>query len=327
MEVVYVRPPDDIRRHRQELLLDEPDLKITLLRRPRRADARTLADGVVLEPGARMLWFTFPGRGYEVAAVHDAGGELQGHYTNVVLPPELGEESWRITDLFLDVWQPVQGPPRVLDRDEFRRAREEGWISEAEAREAEAVCREIEARALRGDWPPEPVRDWPLEAVPSLRLRRDEPGVYYANKVAGRVIAFGIYFLGAVSLTSVGFAAFTDALVHAGTARSAWTALLVGEAAALLAVALAGRLPATRRVRPREAMTESTLLLGAVATSLAVLLVHSSELWHVLVGSVYVALAFFLAVFAVCRLAFDRRTPGLALAGLAVCVAALLVLF
>lgn len=327
MEIVYVRPPDDVRRHRQELLLDEPHLKITLLRRPGGAEERELADGVVLEPGARLLWFTFPGRRYEVAAVHDRQGRLLGHYTNLILPPDIEGDIWRITDLFLDVWQPAEGPVRVLDADEFEAAREESLISEATAREAAATCREIEDRARRGDWPPEPVRDWPLESVPSLRLRRDEPGTYYANKVAGRVIAFGIYFLGSASLTSLVFAAFTDALVAAGTARSAWTALLVAEAAGLLAVAMAGRLPATRWVRPREAMTESTLFLGAVVTALAVLLVQSSELWNVLVGSIYAALGFFLAVFAVCRLAFDRRTPGLALVGLAVCAAALVVLF
>lgn len=313
--------------HRQELLLDEPDLKITLLRRSLGAETRTLAEGVVLEPGARLLWFTFPGRGYEVAAVHDRQRRLHGHYTNLILPPELDGDRWRITDLFLDVWQPVEGPPRVLDRDEFEAARDAGWISEDAARRAEATCREIEERARRGDWPPQPVREWPIGSVPSLRLRRDEPGTYYANKVAGRVIAFGIYFLGAASLTSLGFAAFTDALVAAGPARSAWTALLVAEAAGLLGVTLAGRLPATRRVRPEEAMTEGTLFMGAVVTSLAVLLVQNSELWNVLVGSVYAAIAFFLAVFAVCRLAFERRTPGLALAGLAVCVAALVVLF
>lgn len=281
----------------------------------------------MLEPGARLLWFTFPGRGYEVAAIHDRRGRLQGHYTNVIQPPDLDDDVWRITDLFLDVWQPREGPVRVLDRDEFERAREGGRISEPTAREAEATCREIEARARRGDWPPKPVRDWPLESVPSLRLRRDESGTYYANMVAGRVIAFGIYFLGAASLTSLGFAAFTDALVATGPARSAWTALLVAEAGGLLAVTLAGRLPATRWVRPEEAMTENTLFLGAAVTALAVLLVQDSDLWNVLVGSVSAALAFFLAVFVVCRLAFDRRTPGLALAGLAVCVVALVVLF
>lgn len=316
-----------MRRHRQELLLDEPDLKVTLFRIPGGDRPRTLADGVTLEPGARMLWFTFPGRGYEVAAVHDRRGRLLGHYTNLVRPPELEGDSWRITDLFLDVWQPVDGPPRVLDRDEFEAAREEGRITEADARRTEALCREIMERARRGDWPPRPVEAWPLESLASMRLRRDEPGLYYANKVAGRVIAFGIYFLGTASLTSLGFAAFTDALVSAGPARTAWSALLVAEAAALLAVTLTGGLPATRRVRPREAMTESTLFVGAVATSVAVLLVQSSELWRVLVGAVYVALAFFLAVFAVCRLAFERRTPVLALAGLAVCVIAFVLLF
>lgn len=324
--MAVVRPPGRERRHVQELLLDADDLKVTLQRRPRDADPREVAGEVVLAPGAALLWYTFPGRRWEVAAFHDRRGRLLGHYTNLIRPPELDGRAWRITDLFLDLWQPVEGAPRLVDRAELSEARAEGWITDEEADRTAELGRELLERARRGSWPPEAVRRWPLEAAPTLRLRRDEPGAYHANLVTGRVIAFGIYFLGAASVTSLAFAGFTDALRTPGPAQRAWTIVLAVEAAALLPVALAGRLPATRRVRLRQALSESSLFLGAAAASAAVLIAHDSELWRTLLTAVYLALGGFLGVFAVCRVWFERQVPTLALAGLAVCLATLLVL-
>lgn len=324
--MVVRRPPDRRARHVQELLLDEAELKITLQRRPRTADPREVADGVVLEPGASLLWFTFPGRPWEVAAFHDRAGDLSGHYTNLIRPVEIGPERWRLDDLFLDLWQPDGGEPRLLDADELAEARERGWLGADEADRVERLGRELLDRARAGDWPPDPVLRWTLETVPTLRLRRDEPGAYRANLVAGRIVGFGIYFLGAASVTSLGFALFTDALQVPGPAQRAWAVTLGLEAAALLPVALAGRLPATRRVRPGEALSESTLFLGAAAATGAVLVAHDSHLWRTMLSAVYLALGGFLGIFAVCRVRFERRVPTVALAGLAVCLATLIIL-
>lgn len=328
MEIVYRRPGRGTHRYSQELLHDGGRLKITLLRRPARGPEREVGNVVTLDPGAPLLWFTFPGRGYEVGAFHRPAGELLGHYTNVIRPPRLAGGRWEITDLFVDVWQPAEAPddPRLLDREQLRRARAEGVVPPEEADRADELARGIAERARAGAWPPSEVARWPLEAVPALRLRRDEPGIYYANKVSGRIIAFGIYMLGAVSATSVVFAAATDALVSPGTARRWWLGALAVEAAALLPTALAGKLPATRRVRLPEAMDENTLFLGAAVTGAAVLLINDSTLWRSLLSSVYGALSLFLGVFAVCRAYFDRELPGTALAGLAVCVLALVAL-
>lgn len=322
----YRRPPDRERRYRQELLLDGEELKVTLFRVPAAGGAMEVGAGTRLLPGAALLWYSFPGRPYEVAAFHDPEGEFLGHYTNVVRPPELEGEEWEITDLFLDVWQPDGGPPRILDREELEEARREGWVTEAEAREAERVAGEVRDRARAGEWPPPGVRRWPLDAVPTLRLRRDEPGTYRANRVALRVIAFGLYMLGAISLTTLAFALLGDGLTIEGAARRWWLGLMAAEAAVLLPACLAGRLPATRRVRVREAMNEHTLFLGAAVGGAAVLLVNESALWRSLLSAVYGALGLFLAIFAVCRIVYDRRLPRLALAGFAVCVAALFLL-
>jgi hypothetical protein len=237
---------------------------------------------------------------------------LRGYYTNIVLPPDLGISGvWHITDAFLDVWQPRRGGVKLLDREELDEAEQAGWIATADARRARAEASRLMEAARRRSWPPRAVRRWPLDSVPSLRLRRDEPGRYFANLVSTRVIAYGLYMMGAVSLTSILFAAFTDAR---GTAQLAWLATLGVEAALLLPFALGGRLPATEYARPSEAMHERTLLAAAAATGIAVLLLNRSELWRDLLIAVYGSLAFFLTVFGVSRAWFDpfhfRRSPA-----------------
>jgi hypothetical protein len=277
--------------------------------------------------GAALIWFTFPGKPYEVASVWEANGRLRGYYTNVVRPPDLsGSEAWHITDLFLDVWQPRGQEPEILDEEEFEEAREKNWIEPHEAARARSGALVILGRIRSRRWPPRVVRRWPLDAVPSLRFRRDEPGRYFANLVSTRVIAYGLYLLGAVSLTSVLFAAATDALITRGSSQTVWLVTLGIEAVLLLPFALAGRLPATEHARPSEAMNERTLLAAAAATGIAVLLLNRSEIWRELLVAVYASLAFFLTVFAVCRAWFDRTFPLAGIAGLLLCLIALVVL-
>ena len=320
------RPHGETRRYRLERLLDGDRLAIAFQRWDRDAEPHRVAPDLTLEPGATLLWYLFPGRPYEVAAFHGPDDELLGHYTNLIRPPELGDGRWTVDDLYLDLWQPAEGEPRLLDRDELEDAVASGAIEAAEAERVRSVGEELARRAREGRWPPAAVRRWPLERVEELRLRRDEPGLYHANLVTNRVIAFGIYFLGAAALTTLGFAVFTDGIGASRGTRTAWLACLGVEAAGLAGGALTGRLPAARRLRLREVMTEGTLFLGAAVTGAAVLLVQDSSLWRSLLSAVYGTLGFFLAVFAVCRVAYDRRLPGLALAGLALCVAALVVL-
>lgn len=325
VEIEYRRPPDRVERFRQELLHDGPDVKITLLERP--ADAEAMRVGPVSLPGgSSLVWFTYPGRPYEVAALYGPGGDLVGHYTNLVRPPTFENGRWRIVDLFLDLWTPPGGDTRVLDEDDLERARAEGAIEPEEAERARETARTLMGRARSGEWPPPEVEDWPLETLGSLRLLRDEPGTYYANLVSTRIIAWGIYCLGAVAVTSVGFAALTDAFAGPGAARTTWLFTMGAEAVGLLPVALSGKLPAARRVRMREVLTEHTLFLAAAVSAVAILVLHDSSLWRSLLASVYAALGLFLGVFAVCRAAFDRTWPTLALAGLVVCGVALLVL-
>lgn len=333
--------------YRQELLEDTPEYKVTLLIRPPDADPLEVDEDIRLPGGSYLLWFTFPGAWHEVAAFHDPSGRLVGYYANVIHPADLADPPapgrragsagpgrrrsegrnaarWRIRDLFLDVWTPPHGPPRVLDEEEFEEARRRGWIDEEEAERAEAERDRILARAAVGRWPPDPVPRRALEAVPFLRLRRDDPGTYWAALLAGRIIGYGLYLLGAICVTSLAFAAATNVL-EPGGAHEWWIAAIAAEAGILLPLALSGRLPATRWPRPAPT-DERTFFLGTVAAGVAVLVVQDADVWRELLAGLYATLGLFLLLFAVCRTLFERRLPMLALTGCLLSAVALVVL-
>jgi len=326
--IVYRRPPDDVQHFSQELLHDGSACKITLLVLERDAAALRVGETEV-PPGGAVLWFMFPGRSYEVAAVYDENADFLGYYTNFVQPPRPETAVWHLTDLFLDVWQAPDSPPLLLDEDELTEAAERGWVGAEDVARTRAEAAAV-LRAARADrWPPGVVSRNPLEAVPSLRFRRDAPGTFFANLVVGRLIAFGIYALGAISITSIAFAAFTNALQPgAGLtgSRIAWIGFNSVALVLLLGFALAGKLPATRRTRPEEALTERLLFLGTLVSGAAVMLYPDGRLWQGALVGLYATLAVFLSIFAVSRALFDRRFPVLAVAGLTVCIMALLVL-
>jgi predicted RNA-binding protein associated with RNAse of E/G family len=322
---VYTRLPDDVRRYEQELLHDGPDCKVTLM--PVEAAIAPLKIGDIRVPeGGTVLWYLFPGRAWEVAAAYGPVGRLLGVYTNFIRTPVIEPARWELTDLYLDVWQPRDGDARLLDADDLAAAVRAGHVS---AEEADAVAAEADAvlRAAEiGRWPPRILREYPLADVPSMRLRRDEPGTYFANLIVGRLIAFGIYALGAISLTSLAFAALTDAFHGSRAGLVSWMTVIAVELVVLLGLSMAGRLPATRRPQPEEVLTEKILFIGALVTGLAVFLYPDVELWRDGLAGIYGALGVFLAVFAVSRLRWENRFPLLAVAGVVVCLVALLVL-
>lgn len=314
MEVDYRRGPHDRRLYPQELLHRGPRVRVTLHVQPHHADPLEVARDLSLEAGAPALWFTFPGRPYEVASFHDAGENHLGHYTNLIRPVDFRGDRWIIRDLWLDVWQPASGAPRILDRDDLARALQMEWISPREAQGVRKLAGRILERAEEGTWPPSAVRRTPLAAVPALRFRRDRPGTYFANLVIGRIVAYGIYVLGAVSLTTLAFVVLTGAPGGDSPARRWWLFALAVETVALFPFAITGRLPATRWPWPGEALSERTLAVAAVVTGAAVLFLYDSETWRVLLGAVCAVLAFFAAILTTCRAWFDGEiTPWAAL--------------
>jgi predicted RNA-binding protein associated with RNAse of E/G family len=159
----YRRPPDREEVFTQRLLERRRDCIVTLLehadlQRPMRID-----DVVVLEPGAPVVWLTFPGLWHDIGRFHTRAGEFTGYYANILTPVELtGSATWHTTDLFLDVWLPAHGTPRLLDAAELAGARRAGWLDEPTARRAEAEAAALLAAARAGSWPPAAARDWTL---------------------------------------------------------------------------------------------------------------------------------------------------------------------
>jgi predicted RNA-binding protein associated with RNAse of E/G family len=167
VQIHYHRPPDRTEIYIQTLLLDDPEVKVsfhpsTPVTRPLIVDGRT-----VLAPGSPVVWFTFPDRWHDIGRFHAPDGTFTGLYANVLTPARLhapGDDPavWHTTDLFLDVWVGVDGQPRVLDEDEWARARDRGNIEPALAERARREANTIMEGVTRGDWPPDVVAEWPL---------------------------------------------------------------------------------------------------------------------------------------------------------------------
>jgi len=319
------RGRDRVDRFEQELLVDATDHKISLqILGPRFRPVRI--DGhATLRPGALLVWYVWPGEWYEIGAFHHRRGALLGHYVNLIRPPELGVGRWVIDDLFLDVWVPAAGEPVLLDAADLEDACARGCVSAEEAEHARRVAADVLERVTAGHWPPSLLRRWPPELVPALRLHRDHPGTFYAARLSGRIIAYGLYLMGAVSATSIAFAGLTDAFAGSRSAQHVWMGTLLAEAILLLPFALGGRLPAT--FWPRPALTdERSLFIATLASGLAVLGLNERAAWAGALLPVYATLGAFSTIFAVCRVVFDRAVPAFALAGLLVTLAALWIL-
>lgn len=319
------RGPERVDRFEQELVVDAPDHKISVQvlgsdLAPLRIDAST-----TLRPGALLVWYVWPGEPYEIGAFHDQDATFLGHYANVIRPPEVEPGGWTIEDLYVDLWVPAGGDPVLLDLDELEEARGRGWLSDGEADGARGVAEALLESARTGAWPPPLLRRWPPELIPALRLRRDAPGTFYAARLSGRIIAYGLYLMGAVSATSIAFAAFTGAFTGHEPAQRAWLWTLLGEAVVLLPLALGGKLPATFWPRP-ALVDERSLFVATLASGLAVLGLNERSEWTGALLPVYAVLGLFSTIFAVCRIRFDRAIPAFALAGVLVTLAALWIL-
>lgn len=171
VRIHYRRLPDHEEIFDQRIVLERADVIVTVtgpleLNRP-------VEDGerVILESGARAVWFTFPGLWHDVGRFHLADGTFTGHYANILTPVEIerpvgdGPVVWRTTDLFLDVVVPPTGAPELLDEDELEEALSLGHIDRDTAAAARAEARRLVDLAVRGAWPPAVTREWTLERI------------------------------------------------------------------------------------------------------------------------------------------------------------------
>lgn len=158
----YRRLPDRVQMFEQTILDEAADYVVTYLPSADPGSGMRIAGRPVLEAGAPIVWFTYPGRWYDIGRFHLANGTFTGTYANILTPVRMAADVWETTDLLLDVWAGADGVVEVLDRPEFDEAVRRGWMNGETAATAMARAQELTQAARSGVWPPPEVREWTL---------------------------------------------------------------------------------------------------------------------------------------------------------------------
>jgi predicted RNA-binding protein associated with RNAse of E/G family len=158
----YRRPPDREEVFQQKVVAETGEYVVTLLEHAMVKQPLVVEGRNVLEPGAPVVWFTYPDRWYDIGRFHLRDGTFTGLYANVLTPVRMSGETWETTDLFLDVWRGEDGLVAVLDEAEFAEAVERNWIDIATATVAREHAETLALAARQGVWPPQHVWEWTL---------------------------------------------------------------------------------------------------------------------------------------------------------------------
>ncbi len=162
VRIHYHRPDRGTTVFVEHLLLDQPDVKVTLLADYQGEDAYA-GDRLILSAGAPIVWFVFPNLCRDLGRFHLADGTFTGWYTNLRAPIRMKGPDWYCTDLFLDHWQPADGSPgEWLDEDELDAAVGAGLLDAARFDIVQAERAAITAELTAGTWPPAHAREMDL---------------------------------------------------------------------------------------------------------------------------------------------------------------------
>ena len=83
------------------------------------------------------------GKPYIITKIMDDTDSLVGVYCDVSRPVERTFDGFAFDDLYLDVWQPVDDTPTILDEDKLEAAVAAGFVSQCEADEARRVAEQL----------------------------------------------------------------------------------------------------------------------------------------------------------------------------------------
>jgi predicted RNA-binding protein associated with RNAse of E/G family len=154
VRIHYHRPDRGTTVFDEHLVLDRPDVKVTLLEAYQGRDAFA-GNRLILPAGAPVVWFVFPGLCRDVGRFHLADGTFTGWYTNLRAPIRMEGADWYCTDLFLDHWIPADGSPGMwLDEDELEAARAAGLVTDAMLATVHAERTVVDGLVAARTWPP-----------------------------------------------------------------------------------------------------------------------------------------------------------------------------
>jgi predicted RNA-binding protein associated with RNAse of E/G family len=163
----YRRPGKPPTLYEEWLVIDRPDVKVLLLEAYR--GKTVTVEGVTIQAaGAPIIWYVFPDRWYDIGRFHLLDESVTGWYTNLCLPPLLAGDHWIGSDLFLDLWQPVDGDPLWLDEDELAAAVRTRVIDRATLRRIDNERAMIALQLQQGAWPPPVAKDVTLDQARAL---------------------------------------------------------------------------------------------------------------------------------------------------------------
>jgi predicted RNA-binding protein associated with RNAse of E/G family len=166
IRIRYLRPPDREQLFEQEVVARlENGCVVTLLEEAELSRPVEVGGQVVLEPGAPVVWFTYPGAWHDIGRFHLRDGSFTGFYANLLTPVRMEDAEWETTDLFLDLWLGSGGEARLLDLEELVEAERSAWVTPDQAARARAEGDRLLAAAGNGHWPPPEVRAWTLARV------------------------------------------------------------------------------------------------------------------------------------------------------------------
>jgi predicted RNA-binding protein associated with RNAse of E/G family len=171
IEIRYHRPPGRLDIFRQDLVVDEPHVKITLHDPSTIGAAISVGDQLVFEPEAPIVWFVYPEGWYDFGRFHLRDGTFTGYYVNLIAPPQLEGSVWTMHDLCLDLWLEPDGVFHILDQDEFHEAVDRGWIDSVTAHRARDELNRVIDSIGKGSFPGDWVESHDLERVRMLRAR------------------------------------------------------------------------------------------------------------------------------------------------------------
>jgi len=161
----YQRLGGSIQIFEQVVLDENPTRIVTFLSSAMLPRDVSVNGKTVLEIGSPVIWFTYPGRWYDVGLFHLADGTFTGFYANILTPVEIEGRSWSTTDLCLDVWAGADGSIRLLDEEDLARASSNAWLTEELATRAVQEAEALLTLARAGRWPDAELLKWTLPRV------------------------------------------------------------------------------------------------------------------------------------------------------------------
>ena len=167
MRLNYRRLPARLTVFEQYLIHEDDSVRVTFAEHTDIPRDITVNGNTILEPGAPVVWFTFPGAHYDIGRFHLCDQRFTGLYANLITPVQFTSRlEWETTDLFLDVWLAADGAaPVLLDDDELEAAITEDVMDAATAGDVRNEARRLLEAWRLNSWPPPVVHDWDLERV------------------------------------------------------------------------------------------------------------------------------------------------------------------